>query len=305
MDNLSRQKGSGAYTLSAFVAVCLWALSPVSIHSLSELPPFQLTSMILASSFFSFWFFRLFVPEKNKKPAYPSSKKTWVLGCTCIFLVQYLYTASFYFLAPEQAEVTYYAWPFMLTLFCVFSKISSFSIIHFASLIICFTGIYTCLSPQGSYPDQDSYSLVIGTLLCLGGAFTWAYYSFYCKRYKHLTTDSQSSYFSGPCALIALALHLGTESFTFPTIEQVGLTFFLGTMIINISLILWKKSLRYGNFKLITLFPYLVPILSVFFLVLAGKTTLSSRLILSAVLVSLGTILPKIIKSSSAHTETI
>ncbi len=157
--------------------------------------------------------------------------------------------------------------------------------------MICSAGVYTCLSPAIA-SGQNLLSLAIGSAFALSAALAWGYYSFYIKSNKIDSSEHQSGLFAGPCSIFCLVLHLLTESTVVPSLSQVAAILYLGLVIMNFSLILWNRAITHGNFKRISLFPYLTPILSIFSLVALGKVEYSNYLVISALLVSFGTLFP-------------
>ncbi len=271
------------------------------MNELVTIPIFELSALVLFASFIGFCVACYASPIKKSTLVAPRSFNIWCIGLICILLSQVLYSYAFRFLNPEQAEIIFYLWPIFLTLFCITHKLIPFSKTHLLATALCFIGVCICLNPTLS-SEQDLIRLAIGLAFAIGAALTWSYYSFYCKKYAKLTTDYQSGLFAGPCSILCLLIHFCLETTVIPTLNEFFCISFMGIVVMNFSLAMWKKFICYGNFKIVSLFPYFVPIISVSVLIIAGKTDYSNRLIGSALLVSFGTLLPSIRSSRAKKT---
>lgn len=289
LNSLSR-KQVGMHTFFAFIATLIWSSNPLVLQSLLKIPVFELATLIFLSAFLYSQVAYIMKPRSKRKNYYPRSKKMWLVGCLCMFLMQHLYTLAFHFLNPAQVELTYYLWPLFLTCFCLCAKTIRFSMIHIIALIICFLGVYICVA---SSLDVETLSFSItGILLAICAALSWSFYNFYCKVNSLEVKEQQSCIFAGPCALMSFLIHMFSESFVLPSTSNVIAILFLGVLTMGISLTLWNRGVLHGNFKLITLFPYCVPILSILFLVIFQKATFTPSLVIAGGLVSIGTFLP-------------
>ncbi len=291
LPNTSLSNNSSSYIFTALIVALLWALNPLSMSNLTDIPVFELSGLLFFSAFIGFCITYYTSPAKKKVALLPRNKGIWSVGLLCLFSSQCLYTYSYHFLNPEQVELIFYVWPVLLTVFCILNKTIRFSKMHLIALTLCSIGVYTCLSPSVS-STQGLMTLLTGSAVAISSALCWAFYFFYSKSNKDQATEYQSSLFSGPCAIFCIIIHLCTESTIIPTLSQLFIILFLGLVFMHFSLTLWNRAISHGNFKIVSLFPYLVPILSIFILVIAGHTEYSNRLIMAALLVCAGMLFP-------------
>lgn len=276
---------STQYTTSTFLGgfgMLTWATTGCIASQLARIPPFEflaLTALVnLLSSCFQLTYYKKW--SSLKQPLF-----FWAIGCLCVPMNTLGYFWSFQYINPALADLIYYMYPVqVLLLASIFSKGSSFwkSII---GAFISFLGVCVLL-----YQDLNSLgspSVWEGVFFGFLGSFSWAAYSLATKFYSNAPFQMIGIFF-GVGSIFSFGIHLATEVYVPPSFLEWAFIVFWGLIVQSLSINLWEKGLRFGNFGFLNGLSFTIPIVSIFLLVLTGFTPLSYELLIATALVTLG-----------------
>ncbi len=283
-------------TIGAFLAVLVWSASPSLAHEITPLPLFERVGLSFLAAFL--YAIPGLLLRKKRKLFLPPKKTSLLAGCILIVLNHLTYCISFQFLSPSQVELIYYLWPLFFTGMLIKAKVIEWSPSHILALSICLAGVAFSGYQEGYATDHSAAMYLLGIAFPFVSALAWASYNFYFKKNQEEAVPFQSSTFSGPACLITLFLHTQTENFVLPTNTQLFCILFMGIGVLGLSQALWLKGVSHGYLSLVSLLPYLVPILSILLLIFFGKSEPSLSLLLAGSCVSLGFLVLSVPKAS-------
>lgn len=132
--------------------------------------------------------------------------------------------------------------------------------------------------------DGDGTQPALGYALAAACAVIWAGYSLLNRRFATLPAESLIP----ACALTALAglvAHGLTETWVTPMPMEWGAIALLGVGPVGGAFLLWDSATKRGDLGLLGSVAYATPVLSTFWLALAGGTSAGPRLFVAAVLI--------------------
>src|SRR5262249_2391853 len=126
--------------------------------------------------------------------------------------------------------------------------------------------------------------------LVLLGSLSWALYCVFRLKRPAVSAALMVLGF-GIAALLCAVLHLALEPTVVPTFRSAAATVASGVAPGALANWLWDCSFRHGNSQQLTVLSYTTPLFSALILVVLGLETLTSRLLLGAVLILLAGLL--------------
>jgi len=263
----------------------VWAMTACVAINLSNIPAFEFLTL---TSFMTFLIActRLTIKKSWHKIRQPLS--FWVIGSICIPMNLLGYFCSFRYIDASLADLIYYMYPILVVLLGAVLFRKRLTLKTLISLILCFTGIVILLAQEiERFPEKGMWQ---GVLLAFLGSISWAVYSLSTKIYADSPFEMVGLFF-GIGSLFALVFHLQNEIFILPTLFEFSLMIFWAFIVHNFSISMWEFGMRKGDFDLLNILSFTVPVISVCLLVICGFTPFTMRLVIATTIIAIGLIL--------------
>ena len=259
-------------TIVGASSILMWA-TLASLTSLSaEIPPFQLTAMAFTLAFLiglALWVrqggslrLRLQLPVR-----------VWLLGIYGLFGYHFLYFMALRNAPAVEASLIAYLWPMLIVLFSAALPGQRLRWFHILGSLIAFSGAALLVTGGRSLAFHGQY--LVGYLLALACAFTWASYSVLSRHFKVVPTNSVAG-FCFVTAALAFVCHLIFESTVWPTGWNAWLVILLlGLGPVGAAFYTWDYGVKNGNLITLGAFSYTAPLLSTLLLVVLGLAQLT------------------------------
>jgi drug/metabolite transporter (DMT)-like permease len=263
----------------------MWSLLALLTVASGTVPPFQLAAMTFAlgGALGAIW-----VSWSGSWSALRQKPQVWLLGVSGLFGYHALYFVALRLAPPAEAGLLNYFWPLLIVLFSGLlpgEHLRWYSIVG-ALLGLC--GTVILFLGKGIAPALD---YVAGYSAAFFAAFVWAGYSVLSRRFVGVPTAAVAG-FCLATALLAALCHVAFETTVWPrpTGEWLAVAA-LGIGPVGAAFYVWDIGVKRGDIRLLGVASYAAPILSTFFLVLAGFTETSVTLWFAALLIAGGGLL--------------
>lgn len=286
LDNISTKR----YTYFGVAALTMWAIEPLLISEVQRLPIFELLSIIFASSFL-ITAFRLTI-NKSWKTIRRQPLTIWVAGILGVCGSDFAYIHGAQHAPIAHVDLIDYLWPCVAIVLVGLLPREKFSWKHVLGACLGLSGIYFLISSDGALSDISS-EYIFGYVLALVGAILWGGYSVFSRYFTKVPTEMIGMY-CGIGAIISFFLHLRFEDFFVPTAQELSLAILTGITGAGIAYQLWDYGVKFGNIFLLSILVYAARLSGMAFLILFGKEPLSSNLVLSCIVTTLGLIISSI-----------
>jgi drug/metabolite transporter (DMT)-like permease len=277
---------SSTATLIGFSAILMWSLLSLLTVASGTVPPFQLAAMTFAVGGgigAATWLFRPGAAQALKQP-----REVWALGVGGLFGYHAMFFLALRLAPPAEAQLVNYLWPVLIVLLSALLPGEHLRPHHFAGAMIALAGTVLLFAGRGITFAQD---YLPGFAAAFVAAFTWAIYSVLSRRFAAVPTDAVAGFCLATSALAAI-FHLLFETTQWPqTLGQWLAVLGLGIGPVGAAFYVWDIGVKRGDIRVLGVGSYIAPLLSTFFLVLAGYATASTTLVLAAVLIAGGGVL--------------
>lgn len=277
---------SSTATLIGFAAILMWSLLSLLTVASGTVPPFQLAAMTFALGGgigAATWLFRPGAAKALKQP-----REVWALGVGGLFGYHAMFFLALRLAPPAEAQLVNYLWPVLIVLLSALLPGEHLRLHHFAGAMIALAGTALLFAGRGIMFAQD---YLPGFAAAFVAAFTWAIYSVLSRRFAAVPTDAVAGFCLATSALAAI-FHLLFETTQWPqNLGQWLAVLGLGIGPVGAAFYVWDIGVKRGDIRVLGVGSYIAPLLSTFFLVLAGYATASTTLVLAAVLIAGGGIL--------------
>lgn len=281
-------------TLLASGALLLWAIEPLVVSELQDLPLFESLTIIFSACF-------LLTATRvtlagNWKRILEQPVFVWIFAVLGICGSDFAYMLGANIAPVAHIDLIDYIWPFFIIVFVGFLPNEKFKIRPIIGGILGLAGVL-CMLFGDSLGIKSSYCS--GYILALVGVLLWGLYLTY-SRLKPETPSDMVGIVCGLGALICLVLHLKLETTMIPTFTQGTYALLLGLAGPGLAYQLWDYGMKFGDAAWLGASCYFARMLGMTLLVLFGKEPFSTKLILSLALASAGVFIssadPKIVK---------
>ena len=272
-------------TVIGFSAILMWSLLAVLTVASGKVPPFQLAALTFAigGAIGAVW-----VARARAWGALRQSPRAWLLGVGGLFGYHALYFLSLRLAPPAEAGLVNYLWPLLIVLFSGLlpgERLHGYSVagalLGFAGTVVLFLGKGVTLAL--------AFAVGYGAAFC--AAFVWAGYSVLSRRLAGVPTAAVAGFCLATAAL-AMLCHLAFETTVWPQNSSQWLAVLaLGIGPVGVAFYAWDIGVKRGDIRLLGVASYAAPILSTFFLVLAGFAEASVTLWFAALLIAGGGLL--------------
>ena len=266
--------------------ILLGSLAALWTSYIQHTPPFLAAGLVLAIGF-SCFLTRWIITGAPWQGYFRQPLKVWLLGLYGIPTYFALYTASMQTASVIEANLLNYIWPVTLVVTAVLLDRKSLKWFQFCGLVACMIGmVILALSrlPQGLPLHWQT-----GHSLALVGGLIWGSYSALARRFSMIDSNVTGVFF-GMAALVLLLLSVMTEKWP-PIAQWDFLPILTGGIIVQWNFYAWDIGMKKGNAQLLGVAAYLMPFLSLTWLVLFGRGTVTSAIFLAAFFVIGGAVL--------------
>jgi drug/metabolite transporter (DMT)-like permease len=273
-------------TLIGFTAILMWSLLSLLTVASGTVPPFQLAAMTFAVGGglgAATWAFRPGAARALKQP-WP----VWALGVGGLFGYHALYFLALRLAPPAEAQLVSYLWPVLIVLLSALLPGERLRAHHVAGALIALVGTALLFAGRGV---SFAGAYLPGFAAAFVAAFVWATYSVLSRRFAAVPTDAVAGFCLVTAALAAIS-HLLFEQTHWP--QGLGEWLAVGALGIGpvgAAFYVWDIGMKRGDIRVLGAGSYAAPLLSTFFLVLAGYAAASVALALAAILIAGGGVL--------------
>jgi drug/metabolite transporter (DMT)-like permease len=277
---------SARATLIGFSAILMWSLLSLLTVASGTVPPFQLAAMTFAIGGglgAATWPFRPGAAGALKQPW-----QVWALGVGGLFGYHALYFLALRLAPPAEAQLVSYLWPVLIVLLSALLPGERLRAHHVAGALIALGGTALLFAGRGI---SLAGAYLPGFAAALVAAFVWATYSVASRRFAAVPTDAVAGFCLVTAALAAIS-HLMVEQTHWP--QDLGewlAVAGLGIGPVGAAFYVWDIGMKRGDIRVLGVGSYVAPLLSTFFLVLAGYAAASIALVLAAILIAVGGVL--------------
>lgn len=272
-------------TLFGFAAILMWSLLALLTVASGQVPPFQLAALTFAigGSIGAAWVWRAKAWGALRQPP-----QVWLLGVSGLFGYHALYFVALRLAPPAEAGLLNYFWPLLIVLFSGLLPGEHLRWYSIAGALLGLAGTVILFLGKGIAPALD---YVAGYSAAFCAAFVWAGYSVLSRRFVGVPTAAVAG-FCLATALLAALCHVAFETTVWPqTTGQWLAVAGLGIGPVGIAFYVWDIGVKRGDIRLLGVASYAAPILSTFFLVLAGYAEASATLWFAALMIAGGGLL--------------
>ena len=274
-----------AWTSLGLIAVLLWATWPALSLLTWQLPTFQCLVMVFLVASLTLGGLRTFTARAVHSG--PSTGSIWVSATA--FATGITGSAAFFLMAthyipPAEANLIYCLWPAIVIGLGVLLGLFRLKARYVGGIALGFAGVAVMARSNALTP---SYA---GTGLALLAGLSWALYCVFRLKRPAVSAALLVPGF-GLAALLCAVLHLALEPTVVPTITSAAATVAVGVVPAAFANWLWDCGFRQGNSQQLAVLSYTTPLFSALILVVLGFETLTSRLLMSAVLILLAGLL--------------
>jgi drug/metabolite transporter (DMT)-like permease len=272
-------------TLFGFAAILMWSLLALLTVASGKVPPFQLAALTFAigGAIGAVGVTRARIWGALRQPP-----QVWLLGVSGLFGYHALYFLALRLAPPAEAGLLNYFWPLLIVLFSGLLPGEHLRWYSIAGALLGLAGTVILFFGKGIAPALD---YVAGYSAAFCAAFVWAGYSVLSRRFVGVPTAAVAG-FCLATALLAALCHAAFEATIWPqsTGEWLAVVA-LGIGPVGIAFYAWDVGVKRGDIRLLGVASYAAPLLSTFFLVLAGYAEASLTLWFSALLIAGGGLL--------------
>ncbi len=272
-------------TLFGFSAILIWSLLALLTVASGKVPPFQLAALTFAigGALGAVWVTRARAWHALRQPP-----QVWLLGVSGLFGYHALYFLALRLAPPAEAGLLNYFWPLLIVLFSGLLPGEHLRWYSIAGALLGLAGTVILFLGKGIAPALDYIAGYSGAFCA---AFVWAGYSVLSRRFVGVPTAAVAGFCLATAALAVLC-HAVFETTVWPQTTGEWLAVVaLGIGPVGIAFYAWDIGVKHGDIRLLGVVSYAAPLLSTFFLVLAGYAEASLALWFSALLIAGGGLL--------------
>lgn len=268
-------------------AILLWAMLALLAVTTRGIPPFETLSISFGIACISGL---IWLCARGRLGVLRQPFKAWMLGFVGLFAYHALYFTAMDNAPPAQAGLISYLWPLLIVLFAALLPGGKLQARHLAGALmgLCGTALLL-LGRHSGYGFLTAQNTTIGYLCAFAAAFVWSGYSVA----NRCISTIPSELIIGVCGLVSVAaaiVHFITEPTIMPHAVQCAALVGLGLGPVGVAFLLWDFATKHGDLALLGTLSYAAPLLSTGLLVVAGRSSFTLALCLSALLIVGGAI---------------
>jgi drug/metabolite transporter (DMT)-like permease len=275
---------SSKATLCGIIAILLWSSLALLTTAASSIPPFQMAAMTFT---IGGSLGLVITMSCGKMSSLRQPAPVWLLGIFGLFGYHALYFAALQLAPPAEANLINDIWPLLIVLFAAWllpeEKINFY---HILGSILGFLGIL-CLIFGKNFNDL-TYQAWLGFALAALAGVVWALYSVLSRTFKNVPTYAVTGFCLATAFLSALC-HFMFETSVWALSNETWIAVILaGLGPVGAAFFLWDIGMKQGNIVLLSVASFATPILSTYFLILAGRASATIYLLGACALIVSG-----------------
>ncbi len=284
---------SKAYLFAIIAVLCWSTMSSAFKLTLRYTDPLNL---LLFSSFFSILILFFILVVQGKIPLIINSKpkeifRSSLLGLLNPFLYYVVLFEAYDLLKAQEAGTLNYIWPLVLVLLSIPLLKQKIGWISIIAILISFSGIIV-ISTEGRILEMD-FSNPLGVGLAVGSAIFWSLFWIYNMKDKR---DEVLKIFLNLCFgfIYILIIILLFSKITFPPIEGILGSLYIGAFEMGITYVVWLKALKLSSTTAkVSNLVYLSPFIALVFIRYAVGEIILVSTIVGLVLIISGILLQR------------
>lgn len=282
-------------TSIGFIAILLWALLALFTVGSAPVPPFLLNALTfgIGGAVGLVWI----AATGGWARLRGVQRRVILFGTLGLFGYHALYFSALRLAPAAEASLIAYLWPLFIVLLSGLLPGETLKRAHVIGALIAFAGAaLIVLQGKASFDARTLPGLALAFL----AALTWAVYSVGSRRFGTVPTEVVAVFCLATAAL-SVPAHLALET----TVWPVGVTGWLAVLAlglgpVGLAFYVWDIGMKQGDIQVLGVASYAAPLLSTLALILAGITTASPTLVVSAGLIAIGAALAA--RASAAKT---
>lgn len=270
-------------------ALILWALEPLVISELINIPLFEALTIVFISCFvltaikitiFGTW--HVILKQKLL---------IWIVGIISICGSDLCYMLGAKLAPIAHIDLIDYLWPCLITVVISFLPNEKFRTYSICGAILGFIGIF-----QLCFTGNDHITNIIvinhiyrfiGYAIAILGICLWGGYTLFSKYHKQVPHDMVGIY-CGIGAIISFIIHLFCEHTVIPQFNELGMAVMLGLAGPGLAYQLWDHGVKYGNVSILSTGCYFARVFALMLLVYFDKEPFSPQLVVAGILTTFG-----------------
>lgn len=269
-------------------ALVLWALEPLVISELINIPLFEALTIVFFSCFL-LTAVKITILRRWKN-IFHQKILVWILGVTAICGSDLCYMLGAKLAPIAHIDLIDYLWPCLLTVIISFLPNEKFRKYSILGAILGFIGIFQ-LCFTNDLANTVSTTIPVGRFLgyaiAVLGVCLWGGYTLFSKYNKQVPNDMVGIY-CGVGALISLCLHLMFESTIIPECNEIWMAVLLGLAGPGLAYQLWDHGVKHGSVNILSTGCYFARVFALMLLVYFDKEPFSKELVVAGVLTTFG-----------------
>ncbi len=275
-------------TIIGGTAILMWStLAPLTAAA-GEIPPLELLATTFGIAFVCGLAGVLLAGGRAAIRKLSQPMGYLAFAVTALFGYHALYFTALRLAPPAQASLLAYLWPLLIVVFSALGdRQARIRAAHILGTVLGLTGTaLLILSREGQQVPAVSRSL--GLLAAFGCALTWSSYSVFNRRFSRVPTEAMVTV-CGIVAVLGCAAHwaMAEETVT-PHLSQWLVILALGIGPVGAAFFAWDYGTKHGNVSLLGTLSYAAPVLSTLLLVVFGRASASTSLLVACMLVTGG-----------------
>lgn len=273
-------------TATGFIAVLLWSLLALFTVGSAPTPPLLLNTLCFGIGGLVGLAWAWVTGSITQMRLVPF--KVYAFGALGLFAYHLLYFSALRLAPAAEAGLIAYLWPLLIVVFSGLLPSEKLRTGHVIGAVLGFAGAALIIT-EGDGGLSSEY--LLGYLLALLAAFTWAGYSVLSRLVGTAPTASVAIFCLATAAL-SLPLHFVFEETTLPS-TTLGWASIAGLGLgpVGFAFYVWDIGCKRGDIQLLGTSSYAAPLLSTLVLIFAGIAAPSMTLLWAALLIAGGALI--------------
>lgn len=284
-------------TCIGFLAIVIWASSPLVNTLLARIPVFELLS-------YSLWLSGLIgvvrlTWSRRWSAVFQQPWYVWCIGFVGIYSNEVSYVSSLKFAPASHINVINWLWPVMVLVWAkLFLKEDVWDRRVALAALCAFVGVCVMVSEGHQLQAFHPY-FAIGYALALLAALIWSGFTVVSRRFKDAPHEMVHLY-CGIASVCSMGLHHRYETHVVPNVSEYGALFVMGFAISGMAYYFWDRGIKKGNLKQLTIMSYSGPIFSLLLLLAFHQAQVTLKIVMASALVLCAALLVRERVDSSA-----
>lgn len=271
-------------TSAGVAGLFFWAVAAVLIAATTAIPTFQILTIAFAMSFIATAI--SLTINKRWSVVLKQPWSLWLLGILGIFGTNVFYISAYKFAPASHAELINFLYPILIILLAGLLPNERFTVKHLLAGSLGFYGIFYLIT-DGMGLSGFQWQYWPGYTLAFCDAMSWAVFSLAMRHHQH-SPPEMVGIFCGIGALLSLVMHVVVEATVVPTFNETLLLILMGLTGQGAAYYCWDFGVKRGDLKLLSVFSYFGPVMSLALMILFGYAQFSLTLLVACSLVVAG-----------------